>query len=174
LLDAAGRIAGRDGLDHLTMVGVAKEAGVSRQLIYEHFNDVPALVSALVSDRFSRLDAAIAAAIAGSDHDGPAAAELATRGLLELPAADRHVVRALLAHASLPEHDLSELALRLRARMIRRWSEALGTTDGHPSPALIWAILAATFALGDMVDAGEVSSDAALDQFRTLLAAALS
>ena len=64
LLEAAGRVAGREGLGRLTMVGVATEAGVSRQLVYEHFADLPTLVWALVANRFGAAEATIASALA--------------------------------------------------------------------------------------------------------------
>ena len=66
LLDAAMTIAGRDGIERITMVAVAAEAGVSRQLLYEHFSDLETLVVTLLLDRFAALDATISAAIVAS------------------------------------------------------------------------------------------------------------
>jgi AcrR family transcriptional regulator len=169
LLDAAARLAGRGGLDQLTMVAVAKEAGVSRQLVYEHFGDVPGLVSALLSDRFSKLDAAIAESLRDAPADGTANAVRAAAGMLALPAADRHIIRALLAFASLPDHELAGLATQLRTRMIDRWSAALTTPDSPRSRAMIWAVLHAGFGLGDQVDAGVITADEALNHFSSLL-----
>jgi AcrR family transcriptional regulator len=172
LLDAATELAGRGGVDRLTIVAVAKEAGVSRQLVHEHFRDVPGLVAAVVFDRFRRLDAMIAETLSDTGTDGAAGAVRATAGLLALPAADRHIIRTLLALASLPEHELAGLATRLRARMIDRWSAALQTADSSRSRALIWALLHAAFGLGDQVDAGEITIEQAVEHFSLLLEAA--
>jgi AcrR family transcriptional regulator len=169
LLDATGRLAGRSGVDGLTMVAVAKEAGVSRQLVYEHFHDLPGLVSALVFDRVSKLDAMIAEALRHAPAAGAANALRAAAGMLALPASDRHIIRTLLALASVPEHELADLATGLRARMIDRWSSALRTTDSPRSRALIWALIHAAFGLGDQVDAGEVTIEQAVEHFSLLL-----
>lgn len=166
LLDSATRLAGRSGLDGLTMVALAKEAGVSRQLVYEHFRDLPTLVAALVVDRFSDLDAMIAATLARSPANTDANAVRAVAGMLALPPVDRHIIRTLLAHASLPEHELGDLARELRARMITRWSTALQSTD---SDALIWALIQAAFGLGDLLDADEITVEQALDHFSLLV-----
>ncbi len=151
------------------MVAVAKEAGVSRQLVYEHFRDLPGLVEALVFDRVSKLDAAIADSLGAVDADGAANAVRAAGGMLALPAADRHIIRTLLALASLPEHELADLATRLRARMIERWIAALRTADSPRSRALIWAVINATFGLGDLLDAREITIAQALEHFSMLL-----
>jgi AcrR family transcriptional regulator len=152
------------------MAGVAKEAGVSRQLVYEHFSDLPSLASALVYDRFSKFDAAIDATLTTAISDGPAAALTAARLVLSLSAQERHIVRTLLAHASLPQHELSALAARLRARMIKRWTTAIETPTSPHARSLVWALLHALFALGDLVDAEEITIEQALKQFEHLLA----
>jgi AcrR family transcriptional regulator len=54
LLDAAGRLFDRSGFGGITMVALSTEAGVSRQLVYDHFADVGSLVTAFVEDRLAR------------------------------------------------------------------------------------------------------------------------
>ena len=54
LLDAAGRLFDRFGFGGITMVGIATEAGVSRQLVYGHFPDLDSLYVAFVQDRLGR------------------------------------------------------------------------------------------------------------------------
>jgi AcrR family transcriptional regulator len=174
LLDTAARIAGREGLGRLTMVGVASEAGVSRQLVYEHFADLATLVWALVADRFSAAEATIVSALEEPREDRTEVALLATRVFLSLPSEQRHLVRSLVGHANLPGHELSVPATRLRARMIKRWTTALGTGGSRAARARVWALLQAIFGLGDLVDAGELSIDDALGQFAMLLHASPS
>jgi AcrR family transcriptional regulator len=174
LLDVAARIAGREGLSRLTMVGVATEAGVSRQLVYEHFADLPTLAWALVADRFGAADATIAAALEAPGEDPTEVALLAARLLLSLPSEHRHLVRSLVGHANLAGHELSESAARLRSRMINRWTNALGTGESRGARARVWALLQGIFGLGDLIDAGELSLDEALAQIGALLRAALT
>ncbi len=176
LIDAAARIAGREGLDRLSMVGLATEAGVSRQLVYEHFPDLPTLVVAVLLDCFGQIDQAIQRAIGDSETTGLAAALLGMRGLLESPAEHRHIVRVLLAHAGVPEHELATIAARFRARSTARWAAVLGMEAGiEDSPgirALLWGLANVVFGLGDLVDAGEITVDQALEQMSTLILAA--
>ncbi len=172
LLEAAAAIARREGLDRLSMTGVATQAGVSRQLVYEHFDNLPDLVAALLLDRFGELDTAVASAVAESEAKGLNAALAAARLILSRPAEERHILRALLAHAGSPEHELNELAARLRTRTIDRWRPALQTGDTPASRALVWALVNATLGLGDLVDAAEITVEQATAQLTILINAA--
>ncbi|MGA2014330.1 MAG: TetR/AcrR family transcriptional regulator [Solirubrobacteraceae bacterium] len=172
LLDAAARIAGREGLERLSMVGVAAEAAVSRQLVYEHFSDLSSLVMAMLIDRFGDYDAKVTRAIGDTDASGLDAALLAAGELLSLPAQERHILRVLLAYAGIPRHELSFLAHRLRARSMDRWTGLLETPDDPRSRALTWAVVNALFGLGDLVDAGEITVQQGLEEFRLLVVAA--
>ena len=51
IVQAASGLISRDGLHGLTMVAVAKEAGVSRQLVYDHFPDLPTLFRAVFAEQ---------------------------------------------------------------------------------------------------------------------------
>ncbi|MGO9750487.1 MAG: TetR/AcrR family transcriptional regulator [Solirubrobacteraceae bacterium] len=172
LIDAAARIAGREGLDRLSMVGVATEAGVSRQLVYEHFPDLSAMVVALLFDRFGEIDATIAKAVADARGGGLDEALLAARGILSLPTEHRHILRVLLAHAGIPEHELSVLAARLRARTTERWTSMLRAEEDPNARALTWALANAMLGLGDLVDAAELTLEQALQQLSKLITAA--
>jgi AcrR family transcriptional regulator len=164
LLDCAEQIIERSGLAALTISGLAAQAGTSRQLVYEHFDSLPAVVAALLLDRFATFDASIAAALASPT--GPATARAAAEGLLARPPGQRRLLRALIAEGANPESELAPLAARLRARVIERWRGAL--EPGSP-PALAWAIVNALFALGDLVDGGDLTPADALDAAERLM-----
>lgn len=173
LLATAATIAGRDGLHALTMAGLAAEAGVSRQLVYEHFADLPTLVAELLLDRFAAVDATIAGALAQYDRPGVDAALFAARQALSLRSEERQILRTLLmTGASGRNHELAELAAAMRARVIDRWTEIIGSSADPAARALIWAVVNAVFGLGDMIDTGAVSVDEAIDQLARLLAGA--
>ena len=99
---------------------------------------------------------------------------LGGRLLLSLPREHRHLVRSLVAHASLADHELSVPAARLRARMIKRWTTALAIGESRGARARVWALLQSLFGLGDLIDARELSLDEALAEFGPLLRAALT
>ena len=171
LLDAAGAIAGSEGVDRLTIVGLAKAAGVSRQLVYDHFSDLRGLVGAVLVERFTSIDNAIYEAISRPDaHDSPeremTVALEAARGFLELPPGDRHILRSVLSTTDAPAHELNGLALQLRARSIRRWQPFIGEASRT------WALVNALDGLADLVATGELDIEHALEDFAFLVSAA--
>ena len=179
LLEVATRIAGREGVDRLTIVGLAKEAGVSRQLVYDHFSDLRGLVGAVLLDRFAAIDDAIFATIsrpgAFDDPDEAVAVTLdAARGFIGLSREDRHILRSVLTNTDAPDHELNELALLLRARSIRRWQPALGGEGQPRSQARAWALVNALNGLGDLVSTGELTAAQALEEFAVLLRASVA
>jgi AcrR family transcriptional regulator len=51
-LDVATEMVGRSGWSALTMTGLAKEVGVSRQLVYDHFEDGTGLLLSTIRHLF--------------------------------------------------------------------------------------------------------------------------
>lgn len=94
LLDATGRIFDRASFGGITLAGVAVEAGVSRQLVYDHFTDLDGLYEAFVTDRLAHYRAALPRT---STVDADTAIRASFRHLLQIPPADRRVVRLLTA-----------------------------------------------------------------------------
>ena len=176
LLDVAARIAGREGVDRLTIVGLAKEAGVSRQLVYDHFSDVQGLVGAVLADRFTAIDNAIYESISapGAFEDPEHAIEVAlgaARGFLELSREDRHLLRSVLSTSDAPAHELNPLATLLRARSIKRWRPLVGRELEPSSDARAWAMVNAIDGLGDLVATGDLSVAGALEECEFILRA---
>lgn len=98
ILDAVGRCARRGGVEAVTLVAVAAEAGCSRPTVYRYFPDRDALRLAFVEREARRLGAAVAAEVAG--HRDPqrrlvAAVTGALRGVRSDP-----VLQAWVAPAS--------------------------------------------------------------------------
>jgi AcrR family transcriptional regulator len=54
LLDVTKQIVGENGLHAVSIDRVAREAGVSRPIVYEHFNDLGGLLSALLEREATR------------------------------------------------------------------------------------------------------------------------
>ncbi len=114
LLDAAGRLFDRTGFGGITMAGAATEAGVSRQLVYDHFGDLDALYEAFVEDRLARYRDRSPTS-RGSRPDDAAATMF--RHLLTIPPTDRPAcVRLLVADVGLPALDRVRQRFRGRAR----------------------------------------------------------
>ncbi len=179
LLDVATRIAGREGVERLTIVGLAKAAGVSRQLVYDHFQDLQGLVRAVLADRFTVVDNAIYRVVSrpgafASPEDAIASALEAARAFLELSREDRHILRSVLTATDATDHELNELALMLRERSIKRWQPMLGGSGEPSSRARAWALANALNGLADLLSTGELDVDAALEEFAALLRQSVS
>jgi AcrR family transcriptional regulator len=118
LIDAAGRLFERGGVDAITMTALAQEAGVSRALIYQYFPDQDTLVVAFFEDRISGYFAAIDASL------DPAASPTgrvltSLRELTHLNPGDVAAVRTVLA--SHDDTSLAAVRARLRATTLERW-----------------------------------------------------
>jgi AcrR family transcriptional regulator len=60
LLDAAKEVVARGGFHAVSIEAVAREAGVSRPIVYGHFDDLPGLLEALVERESARAQAQLA------------------------------------------------------------------------------------------------------------------
>jgi AcrR family transcriptional regulator len=152
LLDAAAAVIGRGGLGSLTIAGVAAEAGVSRQWVYEHFSDLDDLYRALIEDRFAALDANIDAARARST--GIELATFAARQVFALVPADRKILRTLVDGSGSNRPELAGIESELRERILDRWTGFLRRAgrDDPEARAIVWAIVNAVFGLADQID----------------------
>ncbi len=54
LLDVTAALVARDGFPAVSIRSVARDAGISRPVVYEHFGDLPGLLNALVSREMTR------------------------------------------------------------------------------------------------------------------------
>lgn len=54
LLDVTARLAGDQGFHRVSVESVAREAGITRAVVYQHFGDLPTLLEAVVEREMSR------------------------------------------------------------------------------------------------------------------------
>ncbi|MHC4932531.1 MAG: TetR/AcrR family transcriptional regulator [Planctomycetota bacterium] len=168
LLDVAAEIVGRGGWNALTMKGLALEAGVSRQLVYEHFEDATGLVFATLERLFQESHRATAEVLQGSSSDVPATLREAYRIFLEMPAAQRRALRAASGDF-VPDRPETHKAIALmRERIFALWlpyaQHQTGLAERELRP-LIWMLVSASWGLGDLVDDGTVSKKQATEMF---------
>jgi AcrR family transcriptional regulator len=153
LLDATGRIFDRASFGGITMAGVAAEAGVSRQLVYDHFTDLDGLYEAFVADRLARYRSALPRA---STVDADTAVRASFRHLLHIPPADRRVVRLLAADVGNPA--LRRAREQFCADELRRWPGAPRSERAiGRARAAVWMTTSALLALADAVTDGDLS-----------------
>jgi AcrR family transcriptional regulator len=176
LLEAAGRLVRRGGWSALSMQGLAAAAGVSRQLVYEHFTAADELYVATLVHLFERAYArteTIARAGAGV----PETIRTSFALFLDLPAEERRALRALAGEAEPQRRGMARARERLRSRIAGIWvpfvvaQTGVGDGEGH---ALAWMLHGAAWALADSVAEGALGRDEALDWFVRTVEGALA
>lgn len=152
LLDAVGRLFDRGGFGGITMAGAAAEAGVSRQLVYDHFGDLDTLYAAFVEDRLARYRATLPDISTMAPDE---AASETFRHLLTIPATDRRVVRLLVADVGLTA--LDRVRERFLADELTRWPRPARSGRRRASAAAVmWTTTSALLALADAVSSGDI------------------
>lgn len=153
LLDAAGSLFDRFGFGGITMAGTATEAGVSRQLVYDHFADLDALYEAFVADRLAVYRAGLPD-VSGMEPDVATAALFAH--LVTIPPKDRRVVRLLVADVGLTA--LERVRERFRDEELSRSAKhARSARRTRRASAVLWANTSALLALADAVTDGQLT-----------------
>lgn len=168
LLDAAGRLFERDGLTGITMVALAAEAGVSRRLIYDHFDSLASLYTAFFLDRMAQFLETSEARLAAVRPDAPSMSAEIFRLLITLPPDNLRAVRLLMADTA--NHDLDQARAQLRTHLAARWLPLFREAVGEDlAMAVVWTVMTAQLALADIVISGQLDAATA-----TRLAAGLT
>lgn len=167
LLDVAGRVVREGGWTALSMQRLAVSAGVSRQLVYEHFASVDDLYVALLTHLFER--AYDATAFIVRTGKTPATTIRAAYELfLDLPAEERRALRALASDVDPGQRRLTSATKRLRARISEIWVPYVRVQTGLPEPAaraLAWMLITASWGLSDTIADGTLDRRRGLELF---------
>ncbi len=161
IVQAASRLISRDGLHGLTMVAVAKEAGVSRQLVYDHFPDLPTLFEAAFAEQARQYALGLDDVFAVGAGDAATMARRLFEHVLALGPETLRVVRALIG--GVVPVELAGVREQFRATIGKRWSPWFRTLglDDQSSNALVWVMTAAYLSLAELVDDREIGADGA-------------
>ena len=176
LLEDAGRLVRRGGWKALSMQGLAAAAGVSRQLVYDHFASADDLHLATLVHLFERAhDATTAIVQAGDGLDVTIRRSIAL--YLDLPSEERRALRTLAAEDDPGRPALARARARLRNRITALWSPYLrqqtGATDAEAA-TLAWMLTTAGWALADANADGTLHRAEAQELFVRFVAGALS
>jgi AcrR family transcriptional regulator len=149
LLDVTKAIVIERGFHAVSIEGVARDAGISRPIVYGHFHDLAGLLEALVvregTRALAQLEAVLPAALGGADAREALLAALG--GYLEAVRADPATWRlVLMPHEGAPRV-LHEHISRGRAAVVAQLAAALepglGAGVGTPDPELTARLLTA-------------------------------
>lgn len=160
LLGVAAQIVLGGGWRALTMKGLAERAGVSRQLVYQHFTDQAALLIGLTEHLFERARDATVAIIEGSETaDAGALAVRHYEVYLDMPPAQRRVLRAITTEPDVDAPELRRLHRVVRGRMLDLWTPGVRRRTALPpktARACAWMMTTAAWGLAELVDDGEI------------------
>jgi AcrR family transcriptional regulator len=167
LLDAAGGLVRRGGWSALSMQGLAAAAGVSRQLVYEHFATADDLYLATLTHLFERAyTATLAIAASGGGVEDTVRRSFAF--FLDLPAEERHALRALAIESEPGRPSMARARARLRNRIAAVWvpfvRQQTGAADAEAA-ALAWMLNTAAWGLSDTIADGTLGRARAVELF---------
>ena len=149
LLDATKAIAVRQGFHAVSIEAVAREAGITRPVVYGHFHDLPGLLEALVDREtvrsLAQLETVLDYELAGPD---PAEMLLASLGAyLEAVRSDPDTWRLVLMPQEGAPASLRERIALGRTAVVGRLAQAVGPGFGRggesPDPELTARMLSA-------------------------------
>ena len=149
LLDATKAIACSRGFHAVSIEGVAREAGISRPIVYGHFGDLQGLLQALVERESARaLRQLVAVLPTDLDAGDPAGLLLsALRGYLEVVSDDPQTWRLVLMPPEGAPDVLRDRIESGRAAVLAELAEAVrpgfGSGGGSPDPELTARMLSA-------------------------------
>jgi AcrR family transcriptional regulator len=149
LLDATKTIVAERGFHAVSIEAVAREAGITRPIVYGHFRDLPGLLEALIERETARALAQLVSVLPGDLGSGdPRAALLAgLRGYLEAVSADPTTWRLVLMPPEGAPAILHAHIARGRAAVVDHLARAVGPGLGpgrvSPDPELFARTLSA-------------------------------
>jgi AcrR family transcriptional regulator len=146
LLDAAKQLVAEQGFHALSIEAVARAAGITRPIVYRHFDDLGALLEALVERETTRaLDqlGSFLPADLGGDGDPRPGLLAALDGYLHAVRDDPVTWRLVLMPPEGAPGLLGERIAAGRAAVVAQLAEAVGPRAGSPDPELTARALSA-------------------------------
>jgi AcrR family transcriptional regulator len=151
LLDVTKEIVGEQGFHAVSIEAVARAAGITRPIVYEHFGDLDGLLEALVEREGARALAQLAEILPTRLRPGASPRETLVaglRGYLEAVLADPVTWRLVLMPAEGAPAVLRQAIATGRDAVVAALAEVvrpgLGPGSASPDPALTARMLSAT------------------------------
>ena len=137
LLDAAKALVAEAGFHAISVEAVARRAGITRPIVYRHFDDLPALLDALVERETARALAQLQPFLPRSLAGGAREALLAAlEGYLRAVETDPVTWRLVLVPSEGAPGLLGERIAAGRAAVVEQLAAAIGPVAGSPDPEL--------------------------------------
>ncbi|MFC4819886.1 TetR/AcrR family transcriptional regulator [Dokdonella ginsengisoli] len=167
LLDVAWRLVRAEGTEALTLGRLAERSGVTKPVVYDHFDTRQGLLAALYREYDARQTALMDAALQASRptlHDR--AAVIASSYVDCVMQQGREIPGVIAALAGSPE--LEKIKREYEIAFIGRCRDVLGPFAGADAIAApgLWAMLGAAEGLSHAAALGEITAGQARDELR--------
>jgi AcrR family transcriptional regulator len=165
ILRVADEVLSKEGVSHLSIVEVAHRAGISRQLVYQHFADLNTLLIEVIRMRLAELKLSLDSSDGTRKLEIREVVERQLRRVLNLPARDRQLMRNLFGDITALPRDLWPTIADIRHTVVARWAELIDP-QAEPSPlsyAKMGLIIHAILGAWDLIIDGTLTEDEAVD-----------
>lgn len=176
LLQAASALVEKHGWSVLSMSALAESTGVSRQLIYQHFPNLEALLSATSWAIFVDTMEGTRDAIMQHPNDLKAAIMAAELVTLDMPVGRSDALWQLVAGMNLGMPELESIRTGIRDVIIGLWVPPIAKLKGldeENAKSLVWMMIMAFWATRNMIRDNVVSREVGLKQFHHVIEALL-
>ncbi len=163
ILDVAGDLVAERGLSHLSMAGIATQAGVSRQLLYRYFSGIDDLVLAMVTHRFAAMIANYDALTSKRPPNRDGVAKNQIDLALRLAPSDQRLLRNVFGDVAQLAPEIGRAVVTIRQRLVDRWVTLIDDDPARRSvlSAAVWAVFYALFGIWDYLALGVITDDEA-------------
>lgn len=163
ILRVADEVLFRDGVAHLSIVEVANRAGISRQLVYQHFADLNALLIELIRSRLTELQSFLDGLDGSRRGEIRELVDVQLRRVLNLPLRDRQLLRNIFGDITMLPKDLWPTISEMRHDVVARWArlidpQAKPTSQAYAKMGLIMHTILGAW---DLLYEGVVTEDEA-------------
>jgi AcrR family transcriptional regulator len=164
ILQVADEVMSKEGVAHLSIVEVANRAGISRQLVYQHFADLNTLLIEVMRARLAQLQSTLESADGLRHGDIRDLVELQLRRILNMPARDRQLMRNVFGDISALPKDLWPTIAELRHDIVARWASIIDPLAEPNSLAYakMGLIMSSILGAWDLLLDGSVNEDEAV------------
>jgi len=172
LLQCAADLVEEAGWGVLNMSALADRAGVSRQLVYQHFPNLESLLGATALAVFTDTMQGTADAIANHPHDLKQAIRAAELVSLDMPVGRGDALWQLIAGSGLNSPELETIRVGIRNVILKLWVPAvrkLKNLDEAAAISLVWMIILSFWGIRQLIRDRVIDREQGIAQFDALL-----
>jgi AcrR family transcriptional regulator len=172
LLQTAAAVVEKQGWPALSMIAVAEQAHVSRQLVYQHFESLDQLMTETMTHIFRESFERVREAIRGNAANLATLTRASSEFTFNAPPGRARALWQMITATYSDSAEATRMSRRLRHLLTNLWmpvaGEAFGLKDTE-ARVVIWMLHMAFWGAHQLVDEKEVDRDTALALFDWML-----